>query len=278
MLRHTDDATIAEGNPIEFASFPLVPFSNRIGHARFEWDGQNIAITPNFAPEPHAIHGVGWRRAWHITERGNQNCIMALDHMADADWPWNFHAEQSFYVRPYGLDIALSITNTDSIPTPIAFGHHPYFDAAGATLTFAAQRVYMSDADDLPTDAIAPVGDFDFRTDGRVEGRNIDHCYADWDGIAHIAWDDRPLALHIVSDMPATVVYIPKKGEAFCFEPVPHINNSLQRQGEQPEIPCVAPGATYRSSIQMRAIGNSNCVSSRPGYDSSASDSRRMNV
>ena len=59
-LRRTDGTAIETDDPLQFASFPLVPFSNRIADGRFEWDGEQIEIDPNFAPEPHAIHGVGW--------------------------------------------------------------------------------------------------------------------------------------------------------------------------------------------------------------------------
>ncbi len=254
MLRRTDDTAIMASDPLQCASFPLVPFSNRIGHAQFEWAGQVIAITANFAPERHAIHGVGWKRAWHIAAKSDTHCTMTLDHAANADWPWDFHAEQSFCIARDALDITLRITNTDRTTAPIAFGHHPYFDTAGASLKFAAQGMYLSGADSLPTVRAEPTGDFDFGTSARVEGRNVDHYYADWDGRAEIRWENRPYALRIASDMTAAVVYIPENGHVFCFEPVPHINNSLQRPGEQPEILHAAPGETYSAYIHMQAI------------------------
>jgi aldose 1-epimerase len=53
--------------------------------------------------------------------------------------------------------------------------------------------------------------------------------------------------------MKAAVVYIPRNNATFCFEPVPHINNALNRK-DGPGLLAVAPGDTWRSFIQMRAL------------------------
>ena len=42
--------------------YPLVPFSNRVAHATLLWNGTSHPLVGNFAPEPHAIHGVAWMR------------------------------------------------------------------------------------------------------------------------------------------------------------------------------------------------------------------------
>ena len=51
-------------DPRAFASFPLVPFSGRVDHARFRFGGETYDLAPNFPPEPHAIHGDGWTSPW----------------------------------------------------------------------------------------------------------------------------------------------------------------------------------------------------------------------
>jgi aldose 1-epimerase len=254
MLRRADAAAIASGDPLAMASFPLVPFSNRIGHARFMWGGQEIALTANFAPEPHAIHGTGWKEAWDVTEQGDSHCLLTLFHNADPHWPWSFEASQSFTLSDGALEIRLSAVNRADQPVPLAFGHHPYFDCEGAQLTFAASSVLMSGDDALPTEAIVPAGQFDFSSRGAVAGRNIDHCYAGWDGRARIQWTGRPLALEITADMAAAVVYIPPGGSAFCFEPVPHINNALNRPGDLPAMPIIAPGESFTATICLQAV------------------------
>jgi aldose 1-epimerase len=211
-------------------------------------------VTPNFAPEPHAIHGVGWKRPWAIAEVAHTHCVLALHHQADTCWPWSFEATQSFKLKDGKLEMKLSATNLAEEPVPLAFGHHPYFDQEGASLSFNAATVFLSGDDALPTEAIPPADQFNFSDANAVEGRAIDHCFAGWDGKASISWADRPHALAITTDMAAAVVYVPMGGAAFCFEPVPHINNALNRPGEAPSMPILQPGESLSWTIVFTAV------------------------
>ena len=254
MLRETNDSVIADSNRLGLASFPLVPYSNRIGSAHFAWGGQQIDLIKNFAPEPHAIHGTGWEDAWEAEMVGSDQIILRLSHGGDRRWPWPFDAQQIVTVSPSGLHLDLSCTNRSNATVPLAFGHHPYFDQAGASMAFNAEHIWMSGDDSLPAVVVTPEDQFAFDEKGPVEGRDIDNCYAGWSGRARIEWQGRGLALEIASPMPAAVVYIPKGGDAFCFEPVPHINNALNMPGQEPAMPLIAPNETYHTVIEFRAV------------------------
>src|SRR5689334_21899589 len=56
----------APGEARNHTLFPLVPISGRIDHARFTFAGETHQVPPNFPPEPHAIHGVGWQLPWRV--------------------------------------------------------------------------------------------------------------------------------------------------------------------------------------------------------------------
>jgi aldose 1-epimerase len=251
MLR---SGALADGNPLMLASFPLVPYSNRIGNAQFDWNGQTVLLIRNFAPEPHAIHGVGWTMPWRVEATEADRCTLAIEHEGDGQWPFAFAASQSFELRNGALIITSTATNWADQPAPLAFGHHPYFDRQGASLRFKAGAVLMNGEDALPLGAEVPKGQFDFAKGGAVAGRDIDHCYADWDGHAEIRWAGRPLALQVRADMKAAVVYIPARGSGFCFEPVPHVNNALNRPDLAPAMPIIQPGASFASSITLQTV------------------------
>lgn len=256
MLRRASPEAITAGDPLALASFPLVPYSNRIGHARFEWNGETIHLAHNHPPEPHALHGVGWHRVWTVTAQAADTATLRLVHTPDGNWPWPFEAVQHVALSEHGLEVTLIVTNHAALAVPLAFGHHPYFDLAGASLRFAAKRVWLTGCDQLPTQAVAPIGKFDFDRDTHVPGRVIDNCYAGVDGAATIEWIDRPLRLEIRTSpsMPAAVVYVPQDGDAFCFEPVPHINNALNLPSERPAMPVLAPGATMETSLHFQVF------------------------
>jgi aldose 1-epimerase len=254
ILRRADSRAIASGDPLSMASFPLVPYSNRIGFGRFEWAGEQIRIEPNFPPEPHAIHGVGWKVGWDVAEQSDHHCALTYAHVPDNNWRWPFVATQRYALFDNMLEINVEARNLHSEAVPLAFGHHPYFDSVGAKLQFHADSVYIPDAGALPAHAETPSGIFDFSQGPNVKDRDIDHCYSGWQGQAVIHWQERALDLRLSSAMAAAVVYIPKNGDAFCFEPVPHINNALNRPHDQPAMPVVQPGDSYRATISMEVV------------------------
>lgn len=251
MFHESGVAPGPDWDPLAMASFPLVPFSNRIGGGRFRWDGAEYRLPPSVLPDRHSIHGVGWRRAWRVIEAASDRAVLRLHHMGDADWPWPFVAEQHFRLTGSTLDVRMTATNGADIAVPLAFGMHPYFDAAGAQLDFAAAHIWRAAHDGLPVLAGTPGAAEDFRGGLAVAATDLDNGYDGWTGLAGIAWERRRLALSISSDLPCAVVYTPPGAGYFCFEPVPHSNNTLNLGGRGHPMPVAAPGETIAARVRF---------------------------
>jgi aldose 1-epimerase len=256
MLRSASPAAIAARDPYATAGFPLVPYSNRIGHGGFEWRGQHVTLARNFPPEPHAIHGVGFERPWQVQARSSDSVLMTLKHRPDAGWPWAFDARQRITLTDDLLILEFDAVNLESQAVPLAFGHHPYFPRHGALLTFHAQGVWLADTDGLPCELVKPAGQLDFSKESAVENADIDHCFTGWKGLAIIAWPEKAQALGIAAsrELSSAVVYIRRELDAFCFEPVPHMNNALNRIDPESAMPVIEPGESFEASIRFRAI------------------------
>jgi aldose 1-epimerase len=256
MLRTASEGGIAARDPYATAGFPLVPYSNRIGHGAFEWRGRHISLARNFPPEPHAIHGVGFERSWQVQMRSSDSALLSLRHRPDAAWPWAFDARQRITLTDDLLILEFDVMNVESQPVPLAFGHHPYFPRDGARLTFHAQGVWLTGDDGLPRELVQPGGQFDFSKGSAVENADIDHCFTGWNGLAIIAWPDKAQALAITAsrELSSAVVYIRRELDAFCFEPVAHINNAINRSDPDSAMPVIAPGESFEASIRFRAI------------------------
>ena len=58
------------------ASFPLVPFVNRIRGGRFTFRGREVRLAPNMAGDPSPLHGQGWLNPWtgRAGGRGDARC------------------------------------------------------------------------------------------------------------------------------------------------------------------------------------------------------------
>jgi aldose 1-epimerase len=256
MLRAASQSGVAARDPYATAGFPLVPYSNRIGQGSFEWDGKRISLARNFPPEPHSIHGVGFERAWQIQTRSSDSVLLSLRHRPDAGWPWAFEARQRLTLTEDLLILELSAANLEPQPVPLAFGHHPYFPRSGARLTFHALGVWLVGDDGLPSELAKPVAQFDFSRGMPVEHADIDHCFTGWNGVAIIAWPDKAQALGITAsrELCNAVVYSRRASDVFCFEPVPHFNDALNRPDPNSAMPVIAPGESFNASIRFRAI------------------------
>jgi aldose 1-epimerase len=256
MMRSASALSIAADDPFGMASFPLVPYSNRIGDGGFEWGGERFALTRNFAPEPHAIHGVGFERPWQVSARAADSVTMSYRHRPDASWPFAFEAQQRITLGEGALSIEMSAVNLADRATPLAFGHHPYFPRDGAFLRFRGRGVWLSGEDGLPTLRVVPFEKFDYSHAMPVARGDIDHCFDGWDGKAEIFWPERPFALEITAsgELPCAVVCIRSDIDGFCFEPVPHVNNALNRRDRDHGMPVIAPGNSFCASIRFQAV------------------------
>ena len=115
LLRRPSPDAIVSGNVRGLACFPLVPYSNRIAYGRFHWDGTDHLMDRNFGDHPHAIHGIGWQRAWEVAAVGPASATLTLRHDAAGEqvraWPFAFAAEQRFMLTPDALHVALTLRN-----------------------------------------------------------------------------------------------------------------------------------------------------------------------
>jgi aldose 1-epimerase len=252
MLRSAATDALVAGDVLGCASFPLVPYSNRIGFGRFDWNARRIELPPHPIAAPHAIHGIGWESQWVVETHESDSVMLALYFAGDARWPWPFVARQSIEVGADGLKLRLSATNLALETVPLAFGHHPYFDAAGAMLSFSADDFYPTGEYGLPGKPTAPVRNTDFSRLRPIGDAPIDNVFGRWNGAAQIIWEGRKYALEVTSSLPHAVLYTPAGEAFFCFEPVPHLTDALNRADG--DMRSTEPGQSFSSSISFSAV------------------------
>ena len=226
--------------------FPLVPYSNRVGHCRFRWQGQDHPLAANFKDSPHALHGVAWQRPWAVVSRRAAQATLQYRHAPDADWPFAFDVSQRLELTPAGLTAHLAITNRDDRAQPVGLGWHPNFPKrAQARLDIEVNQRWDSDAGKLPTQAVAQEG-----IHSVVADLDLDHCFGGWQGPALIR--DDVLALRLTSSLPYLVVYTPPTLPFFAVEPASHVNNAIQMADPAAHgLRTLAPGATFEAWMQL---------------------------
>lgn len=233
------------GDPLQTSCFALVPYANRIADGRFAFDGEAHRLPHNAEGQAHPLHGVGWKRGWDIAAEDATSVTLAHAHAADADWPWSYHAEQRFTLSLAGLRIDLQVTSDDARPMPVGLGFHPYFPATAETrLRFAADSVWLADADMLPTEPAAAAHFADWSAGAAVQREAlIDNCYAGWSGSARI--DTGAATLRIRAENVSFLhLFVPPGRDFFCVEPVGTMPDALNR----------APPATVLARGESHAI------------------------
>ena len=53
---------------LDAASFPLVPYVNRIREGHFRFRRREVLLQPNMAGDPSPLHGQGWLSPWRIED------------------------------------------------------------------------------------------------------------------------------------------------------------------------------------------------------------------
>jgi aldose 1-epimerase len=229
------------------ASYPLVPYSNRLGYCRFRWRGREYTTQPNFDASPHSVHGIGWQRPWTVLQRQGTAAVLELQHPGDAHWPFAFFAQQHVELSDAGLQLRLSITNTDARTAPAGLGWHPYFPKRLRSRVHAelTDRWESDPQTQLPTRKVAQSG-----IDGDVAHLEFDHCFEGWRGAARIR--DEKLSLKLSSSEPYLVVYTPQHKPYFCVEPVSHVSNAIHMADPAAHgLRALEPGQAFEAWLRL---------------------------
>lgn len=245
VLRSTEPAALASSRLA--ACYPLVPYSNRLGFARFRWHGHDHTTQPNFDAGPHSVHGLAWQRPWRVVSADRGSAELELVHTGDADWPFAFTVQQRIELSPQALRLVLRIANTADTPQPVGLGWHPYFPKRTRSRLHAelTHRWESDPTTQLPTRRVVQSG-----LDGDVAHLDFDHGFDGWRGAARLR--DEKLSLKLTSSLDRLVVYTPPAKDYFCVEPVSHVSNAIHMADPAAHgLRTLAPGEAFEAWMQL---------------------------
>ena len=192
------------GGPLQWGSYPMVPWAGRVRDGRFRFDGKNHELPRNLAP--HSAHGVGFTSPWSIVDD------RTLGLNLGPPWPLGGRATQRFDLDDGGLTITMTVEAAS--PMPVMVGWHPWFNRsldAGqgpveAVLTFGPSLMYELDESAIPTGELvtAPPGPWD-------------NCFTSLRHEPTIEWPGI-VTLRLTSSCDHWVIYT-EPAHALCVEP-----------------------------------------------------------
>ena len=246
-----DDGPLDLLSPTSFlgrvtGSFPLIPWSNRIGGGLLERAGEKIQLRIDDDAGATAIHGVVRDYPWEVLAADAVSCRLGFssDGLVGLNWPWAFSAEISYSLDGPRLGVTTGLTNQDATAWPAGFGHHPYFNRrlVSAGNDEVIVKINCNQSYDL-VDCLAagPAGPvppkLDFRA-GRGFGGEIalDDCLTGrlpGELMATLTYGESGVVAEMRADalFSHVVLYAPQDGSGvFALEPVTNCNNGLALQ------------------------------------------------
>jgi aldose 1-epimerase len=211
----------------------MLPFTNRLDPAVFEWQGRQIALH-NGSNSRQGLHGFGHRSDWTVVAKSEDNIVLAWNHpISSPEWPWTFQAKLVYSVSALGLSVALSVRNTDISSMPVSLGWHPFVplqtsDAPGnSMLSFSASRMHDIGLDGL---GIAHLSETTltqrvFTMDVKAASTT---AFENFSGNVEI-FLEKNLRLKLMSQhAPHLLVHRPKELPFICVEPVGSLPGALK--------------------------------------------------
>jgi len=257
LMRAPDRALLRAGNPRGAASWPLVPYSNRVRGARFAWEGRTIELARDTLGGDHAIHGNGWRRPWTVEDESPSAAMLVHRHAPDGFWPFACEARQGFALDGAGATLWMAITNTGDGDMPAGLGHHPYFRrSADARLRVGLGEMWEGDEARFPLRRVPVPARFDFSAGREVDRVDLDAVFVGWTRPARIEWPSERLALEISASaiFGRLVVFVSPGQPFFAVEPVSHDTDAFNHPGTESGLRVLAPGETLQGEMRFAVM------------------------
>jgi aldose 1-epimerase len=244
-------------NVLDAASFPLVPYVNRIRDGSFTFRGRQVRLAPNMAGDPSPLHGQGWLSPWTVDSATGRHALLRFRHAA-GEWPWAYEARQELALDEGGVSLTLTCVNLSEEAMPCGLGQHPYFPCGPQTRIDTEVTVaWTIDEKVLPVDKVVAEGRYGLK-DRLVCGQGLDNGFGGWAGAARMSDPDWPFEVRLRSpDARFFQLYSPPEGGIFVAEPVTHANaafNAAEAEWAELGLRVLEPGDEMALEMRLDVI------------------------
>lgn len=256
--------------PQACASFPLVPWSNRVAGCELTFRGRSWRL-PRTAADGTSMHGAVLPFAFTVVARDATSVTLRLDSrtVVGTGFPWEFTTTLTYALTGDGLAVTTTVGNVDVEDVPVGFGHHPYLvrelvpGRGEALLELPASGGYaLTDA--VATGPAGPVAErADFRALRALGQRFVDDCLVAEPGRpARVVYpgaraDGTDVEVLVERDdvYAHWVVYVPPGRSYFAVEPATNANGGfalLEAGVPGSGIHVLAPGGEVTGRFALR--------------------------
>ena len=236
--------------------YPLMPYSNRIAHARVRVQGEEVLLQAHPDAVPHTLHGNAHLLPWQLERHDTSTAVMTLDAPASSAWPWHYSGRLEITLAESELHMHIGIRNAGMRVMPAGVGLHPYFrHEPQALLAYRAATVWPPTPALLAGAARAPLPDELYQPARSLPAGGLTQYVGGWDGVADI---DLPHGARVRMQADAVlqhlVVYRPDNLAYLCLEPVSHVAdgfNQAARGVQDTGTRWLAPGESLSADMRL---------------------------
>lgn len=169
-----------ERRPTAFQGQVLAPWPNRIGGARYRFEGAEYRLAATEPSTGAALHGLVHDRAWEPLAVAGHEVRLGLGLDGGEGYPFQLRLEIAYRLDGDGLTVTTEAVNTGKDTAPFGLGFHPYLSLGtplreaeaqdAASLSVPARAYQPADDRLLPVGNPVPVegGAFDLRPPGHT--------------------------------------------------------------------------------------------------------------
>jgi len=222
----------------------LVPFANRIRLGKYSFGGRAYQLPLNDSSGPNAIHGLLANVRWDLSKLARDQIVFSRDFPGEPGYPFPFRAQVSYVLKDEGLEVQLSVENLGNQDMPITAGAHPYFrldgDLSEWILYLKSRGRLLANEGKIPTGQI-----LEEDPSGRLDDRELDHCYAIEGDV--LLQNRKGLRLEL-KGFRYLQVYVPPRRDSVALEPMTGapdaFNNGMG-------LTILGPGESLKASFKV---------------------------
>jgi aldose 1-epimerase len=252
--------------PRKFKNVWMLPYANRVNGGKYSFGGVDYELVPNFAPEPHAIHGFVYNKSFEVLDYQSEPLMasVTLEYRyigGEQGYPFPFRFRVIYTLTDNALQMVTEIENTGTQVAPITFGWHPYFKINSECiddmmLRMPACEAITIDALKIPTgacevyDAFLPMRSIsDIRLDTGYKLQNylpdVDVRLELWSVTQHIG------VVLGMRGFPYFQVYTPPHRQSIALEPMTSMTDAFNNGNGLVRL---APSQVLRNTMDVTVI------------------------
>lgn len=165
---------------------PLIPWPNRLGDGRYEFDGGNYQLAITEPATASAIHGLLRWRPWRALVHEPDRVVMGGVLYPMQGYPFCLDVQIDYHLAGGGMSVTTTVANVGDRAAPFGCGQHPYLSSGtqaldDCTLVLEADTRILTDERQLPNGRESVDGTpYDLRGDGcRIGDLRIDSAFTD---------------------------------------------------------------------------------------------------